>query len=50
MDRYFETARLNRIFGFLLGVVNAIPQLSWSIDHALSPQNQWGLGTLSRGG
>ena len=30
----FETARLNRIFGFLLGVVNAIPQLSWSIDHA----------------
>jgi omega-6 fatty acid desaturase (delta-12 desaturase) len=30
----FTTARLNRIFGFLLGVVNAIPQLSWSIDHA----------------
>ena len=30
----FETPRLNRIFGFLLGVVNAVPQLSWSIDHA----------------
>ena len=30
----FESPRLNRIFGFLLGVVNAVPQLSWSIDHA----------------
>lgn len=30
----FETPRLNRIFGFLLGIVNAVPQLSWSIDHA----------------
>ena len=30
----FDSPRLNRIFGFLLGVVNAVPQLSWSIDHA----------------
>ena len=30
----FESQRLNRIFGFLLGVVNMVPQLSGSIDHA----------------
>ena len=30
----FETPRLNRVFGFLFGVINAVPQLSWSIDHA----------------
>ena len=30
----FETPSLNRIVGFLLGVVNAVPQFSWSRDHA----------------
>lgn len=30
----FITARLNRIFGFLLGAINGVPQLCWSRDHA----------------
>ena len=30
----FKTARLNRIFGFLLGAINGVPQLHWSRDHA----------------
>ena len=30
----FKAPLLNRIFGFILGVVNAMPQRSWSKDHA----------------
>ena len=30
----FESKRANRIFGFLLGIINAIPQYGWSRDHA----------------
>ena len=30
---------LNRLFGFLLGLVNGIPQKSWSIDHAFHHRN-----------
>ena len=30
----FTKRKLNRFFGFLLGLVNGIPQKSWSIDHA----------------
>lgn len=30
----FKTPILNRIAGFLLGVINAVPQRSWSKDHA----------------
>ena len=30
----FRTRRLNRLVGFLLGVLNAIPQHPWSRDHA----------------
>ncbi len=30
----FRSKRLNRIVGFLLGVINAIPQYGWSRDHA----------------
>ena len=30
----FTKRKLNRFFGFLLGLVNCIPQNSWSIDHA----------------
>ena len=30
----FTKRQLNRFFGFLLGLINGIPQKSWSIDHA----------------
>ncbi len=30
----FQSKRANRIVGFLLGVINAIPQYGWSRDHA----------------
>ncbi len=30
----FRSPRLNRIGGFLLGLINAIPQQAWSADHA----------------
>lgn len=30
----FRSKRANRIMGFLLGVINAIPQYGWSRDHA----------------
>ncbi|MDB9394292.1 fatty acid desaturase [Microcystis aeruginosa] len=30
----FRSKRVNRIVGFLLGVINAIPQYGWSRDHA----------------
>jgi acyl-lipid omega-6 desaturase (Delta-12 desaturase) len=30
----FRSKKLNRIFGFLLGIINAIPQYVWSKDHA----------------
>ena len=30
----FHSKRLNRLFGFLLGIVNAIPQHPWSRGHA----------------
>jgi omega-6 fatty acid desaturase (delta-12 desaturase) len=30
----FRSKFLNRLFGFLLGVINAIPQYGWSRDHA----------------
>jgi len=30
----FRSKRANRIVGFLLGVINAIPQYGWSRDHA----------------
>jgi omega-6 fatty acid desaturase (delta-12 desaturase) len=30
----FQGKRLNRVFGFILGLVNAIPQHWWSRDHA----------------
>jgi len=29
----------SRLFGFLLGLVNGIPQKSWSIDHAFHHRN-----------
>ena len=35
----FTKRRLNRLFGFLLGLVNGIPQKSWSIDHAFHHRN-----------
>ena len=35
----FTKHKLNRFFGFLLGLVNGIPQKSWSIDHAFHHQN-----------
>jgi len=35
----FTTHKLNRFFGFLLGLVNGIPQKSWSIDHAFHHKN-----------
>ena len=35
----FTTRKLNRFFGFLLGLVNGIPQKSWSIDHAFHHRN-----------
>ncbi len=30
----FRTSRLNRLTGFFLGTINAIPQFPWSRDHA----------------
>ncbi|WP_017304945.1 fatty acid desaturase [Spirulina subsalsa] len=30
----FRSKRMNRIMGFLLGVINAMPQYGWSRDHA----------------
>jgi omega-6 fatty acid desaturase (delta-12 desaturase) len=35
----FTKRRLNRFFGFLLGLINGIPQKSWSIDHAFHHRN-----------
>ncbi len=35
----FTQSKLNRFFGFLLGLVNGIPQKSWSIDHAFHHRN-----------
>ena len=35
----FTKSKLNRFFGFLLGLVNGIPQKSWSIDHAFHHRN-----------
>ena len=35
----FTKRKLNRFFGFLLGLVNGIPQKSWSIDHAFHHRN-----------
>ncbi len=33
-DSLFRSKLANRIFGFLLGVINAMPQYGWSRDHA----------------
>ena len=35
----FTKRKLNRFSGFLLGLVNGIPQKSWSIDHAFHHKN-----------
>ena len=35
----FTKRKLNRFFGFLLGLFNGIPQKSWSIDHAFHHRN-----------
>ena len=35
----FTKRKLNRFFGFLLGLVNGFPQKSWSIDHAFHHRN-----------
>ena len=35
----FTKRKLNRFFGFLLGLVNGIPQKSWSIDHSFQHRN-----------
>ena len=35
----FTKRKLNRFFGFLLGLVNGIPQKSWSVDHAFHHRN-----------
>jgi len=35
----FTKRKLNRFFGFSLGLVNGIPQKSWSIDHAFHHRN-----------
>ena len=35
----FTKRKLNRFFGFTLGLVNGIPQKSWSIDHAFHHRN-----------
>ena len=35
----FTKRKLNNFFGFLLGLVNGIPQKSWSIDHAFHHRN-----------
>lgn len=33
-DSLFRSKRMNRMMGFLLGVINAMPQYGWSRDHA----------------
>src|SRR6201999_4124455 len=33
-DSLFRTARLNRSFGFLLGVISGMPQYVWSRNHS----------------
>ncbi|QEY32676.1 fatty acid desaturase [Synechococcus sp. RSCCF101] len=33
-DSLFRSRRLNRLFGFVLGLINAMPQMAWSRDHA----------------
>ncbi|TVQ58096.1 MAG: fatty acid desaturase [Spirulina sp. DLM2.Bin59] len=33
-DSLFRSKRMNRIMGFCLGVINAMPQYGWSRDHA----------------
>ena len=35
----FSKRKLNNFFGFFLGLVNGIPQKSWSIDHAFHHRN-----------
>lgn len=30
----FTSKKVNRVFGFILGIINAMPQYSWSRDHA----------------
>jgi len=35
----FEKRSLNNLFGFLLGVLNGIPQKPWAIDHAFHHRN-----------
>ena len=35
----FTKRKLNRFFGFFLGLINGIPQKSWSIDHAFHHKN-----------
>jgi acyl-lipid omega-6 desaturase (Delta-12 desaturase) len=30
----FTSKKVNRLFGFILGIINAMPQYSWSRDHA----------------
>ena len=35
----FTKPQLNRFFGFFLGLLNGIPQKSWSIDHAFHHRN-----------
>ena len=35
----FTKRKLNRFFGVLLGLINGIPQKSWSIDHAFHHRN-----------
>ena len=35
----FTKRKLNRFFGFLLGLINGIPQKSWSIDHSFHHRN-----------
>ena len=35
----FTKRKLNRLFGFFLGLLNGIPQKSWSIDHAFHHRN-----------
>ena len=39
----FTKHKLNNCFGFLLGLVNGIPQKSWSIDHAFHHRNNGNL-------
>ena len=35
----FTKRKLNRFFGFFLGLVNGIPQKSWAVDHAFHHRN-----------